>query len=124
MPPKALIKTLPALLGLLLLITGPETLSRPEIVRAGLAYYSDDYVLDAGVNDLAEEKNIEEVYQFYTYYEARYDTKGRVILFKEYKRGNVILEEAYVYENDSDKPTLKTVSAAGEKPKTLRLENP
>jgi hypothetical protein len=36
------------------------------------------------VRDIVAEKNYEEIYQFYTYYEVSYDVKARVKIFKEY----------------------------------------
>jgi hypothetical protein len=52
------------------------------------------------VRDIAAEKNYEEVYQFYSYYEAIYDANERVVVFKEYKRGDVIREDRYRYGSD------------------------
>ena len=74
--------------------------ARPEKIRAGHSYYSDDYVVTGLVRDIAAEKNYEEVYQSYTFYEAIYDEAGRVVIFKEYKRGEVIRVESYRYEPD------------------------
>jgi len=99
----------------------PQAMSRPEKIKEGISYYSNDYVESGGVNDLAEDKNLEEVYQFYTYYEARYDAIGRILVFKEYKQGKVILEEQYDYEEDSPKPEAKTVLIAGEEPMTVKI---
>ena len=74
--------------------------ARPEHVRPGHSYYSDDYVVDGLVRDIAEERNLEEVYQSYTYYEAVYDEAGRVAIFKEDKRGERIRSEEYRYGGD------------------------
>lgn len=71
--------------------------ARPEKIRPGHAYYSDEYQVQGGVRDIVGEKNYEEVYQFYTYYEVVYDTAGRVVTFKAYKRGKVIRTEEYRY---------------------------
>ncbi len=92
------------LLAILLIITSNAALlpagtasARPERIRQGISYYSDDFVVSGLVRDLAEEKNYEEVYQFYTYYEAIYDDRERVVTFKEYERGELILTDEYRY---------------------------
>jgi len=74
--------------------------ARPEKIRAGHSYYSDDYVEAGLVRDIAAEKNYEEVYQFYGYYEAIYDAAGRVVTFREYERGDPIRTEEYRYAPD------------------------
>lgn len=71
--------------------------ARPEKLRAGYSYYSDGYSVERGVSDLAEEKNYEEVFQSYRYYEARYDQAGRVVHFAEYVRGERVRSEEYRY---------------------------
>ena len=114
---------LSALFGLALVTAPPHALSRPEIVREGISYYSNDYVQTGEVRDLADEKNIEEVFQFYTYYEASYDARGRVIVFKEYKKGNVIYEERYSYNDEGDTPGTKTVLVPGKEPQVVRFGN-
>jgi hypothetical protein len=73
-------------------------IARPERIKPGMSYYSDDFVEEGRIRDLAEEKNYEEVYQFYTYYEALYDANARVVVFKEYRRGEVIRTERYRYD--------------------------
>jgi len=65
-------------------------------------YYSDDFVVAGLVHDLAAEKNYEEVYQFYSYYEVIYDAQERVTIFKEYKRGELIRTEEYRYQPSGD----------------------
>jgi hypothetical protein len=74
--------------------------ARPERIRAGHSYYSDDSVEAGLVRDIAAEKNYEEVYQLYGYYEAIYDAAGRVVTFREYKRGDPIRTEEYRYAPD------------------------
>jgi hypothetical protein len=114
---------LSALFGLTLVTTPPHALSRPEKVREGISYYSNDYIQMGEVRDLADEKNLEEVYQFYTYYEASYDARGRVIVFKEYKKGNVIYEERYIYNDEGDTPGTKTVLVPGKEPRVVHIRN-
>ncbi len=115
--------TLSALFGLTLMTTSPYALSRPEIVREGISYYSNDYIQMEEVRELADEKNLEEVYQFYSYYEASYDARGRVIVFKEYKKGNVIHEEQYFYNDEGDTPEMKTVLVPGKEPQVVHIRN-
>ncbi len=73
--------------------------ARPEIMQEGISYYSNEYFQEGEVKDLVAERNYEEVYQFYTYYEVVYDSAGRVKVFMEYKQGEVILEEHYQYND-------------------------
>ena len=93
-------------LAILLLLTSYVALhpagpagARPERIKPGISDYSDDFVVADLVCDLADEKNYEEVYQFYSYYEAVYDTQKRVVLFKEYKRGELIRTDEYRYRS-------------------------
>jgi hypothetical protein len=76
--------------------------ARPEHIRPGISYYSDAFLVAGLVHDLAAEKNYEEVYQFYSYYEAIYDAQERVVIFKEYKRGELIRTEEYSYRASGD----------------------
>jgi len=77
-----------------------ESAARPETIRPGHSYFSDDYVINGLVRDIVGEKNLEEVYQFYSYYEVVYDDSERVVRFTEYKRGEVLVVETYRYEAD------------------------
>lgn len=92
--------------GLLLILWVSSASARPEVIRPDVSYYSDDYVQQGVVRDIEIEKNYEEIYQFYTYYEVIYDSSERVRVFREYKRGSVIHEEHYRYEKDSVMRTL------------------
>ena len=80
-----------------LLLVAQPVQSRPEVIRAGIKYYSDEYFEDGLVRDIDGEKNYEEIWQHYTYYEVIYDAQGRVTVFKEYKQGTVIYEAHYRY---------------------------
>jgi hypothetical protein len=80
-----------------LLLIAPAVQSRPEVIRADMKYYSDEYFDEGIVRDIEGEKNYEEIYQHYTYYEVIYDSLGRVKVFKEYKQGTVIYEALYRY---------------------------
>ena len=88
-------------LALLLMGSASLAYSRPEVIRADVPYYSDDYIQQGVVRDIESEKNYEEIYQFYTYYEVIYDSSERVKVFREYKKGNIIHEERYQYNKDS-----------------------
>ncbi|MCP5058701.1 MAG: hypothetical protein GY937_18525 [bacterium] len=82
--------------GLLLaLLVSSAAVAGPEDVRPGQPYYSDDFVIEGLVRDIAAEKNYEEVYQFFRYYEAVYDEAKRVVTFREYVRGELALTEEY-----------------------------
>ncbi len=74
--------------------------ARPERIKPGLSYYSEDYSTVDKVSDIAEEKNYEEVFKNYEYYEAVYDDKKRVKTFRAYKRGEIVLTKRYFYRPD------------------------
>jgi hypothetical protein len=76
--------------------------ARPESIRPGVSYYSDEFVAVGLVHDIVAEKNYEEVFQLYSYYEAIYDERERVVVFKEYKRGQLIRTEEYRYRSSGD----------------------
>ncbi len=86
-----------ALVALAVLFAVGSASARPEKIRPGHSYYSDGTRIEGLVRDIGEEKNYEEVYQRYRYYEAVYDEAGRIVLFKEYVRGEVIRTEEYRY---------------------------
>jgi hypothetical protein len=96
--------------------------ARPETIRAGESYYSDEYAEDVEqklVRDLGTDKNYEEVYQHYAYYEAIYDAQERVIVFIEYKRGEVLRREEYAYAPNGALST-RTVKRPGHPPDITR----
>ncbi len=95
------------------------THARPEKIQPGVSYYSDDSVANGLVHDIAQEKNYEEVYQFYTYYEAIYDEKQRVVVFIEYKRGDVLRRDEYVYD-DAGALMTRTSKRPGKEPEVTR----
>ena len=105
-----------------LTLLAPAVHSRPEVIRAGMKYYSDEYFENGLVKDIEAEKNYEEIYQHYTYYEVIYDSRERVTVFKEYKQGAVILEERYRYV--SDPPSVeRTVLLPGKPPQVTRSQD-
>ncbi|MCP4296842.1 MAG: hypothetical protein GY786_14670, partial [Proteobacteria bacterium] len=53
--------------------------ARPEIIVEGQIYYSDEIDEEAEIKELVSEKNYEEVYRNYTYYEAVYDQQKRLV---------------------------------------------
>ena len=73
---------------------------QPYEIRPDFSYYSDEYSIRDGISELGEEKNYEEVYQFYNYYEAVFDDKGHIVTFRAYKQGVVEFSEAYFYADD------------------------
>lgn len=74
--------------------------ARPEVIRADTSYYSDELVESGSVRDIGPERNYEEVFKRYTYYEVIYDSDERVIRCLEYKRGDVIRTDHYRYAED------------------------
>ncbi|MBW1843999.1 MAG: hypothetical protein JRJ05_06620 [Deltaproteobacteria bacterium] len=74
--------------------------ARPETIRAGVSYYSDELVESGPVRDIGVERNYEEVFKLYRYYEVLYDEIERVVRCLEYKRGDVIREDTYRYAAD------------------------
>jgi hypothetical protein len=74
--------------------------ARPETIRAGVSYYSDELVERGPVRDIGVERNYEEVFKLYRYYEVLYDESERVVRCLEYKRGDVIREDTYRYAAD------------------------
>jgi len=74
--------------------------ARPESIRAGVSYYSDELVESGPVRDIGVERNYEEVFKLYSYYEVLYDESERVVRCLEYKRGAVIREDTYRYAED------------------------
>ena len=74
--------------------------ARPETIRAGVSYYSDELIESGSVRDIGAERNYEEVFKLYSYYEVVYDESERVVRCLEYKRGEVIREDTYRYAAD------------------------
>lgn len=83
----------------------------PYEIKAGVPYYSDEYTVNNGVSELGEEKNYEEIYQYYNYYEAIFDSEKRIVTFKAYERGNVEFSESYHYD-DEGRLTKKMITNA------------
>jgi hypothetical protein len=97
---KSVLRVTTLLTSLVLLGLAVEAVARPETIRPGHSYYSDAYVTRGLVRDIVGEKNLEEVYQFYSYYEVVYDESERVVRFTEYERGEVLAMERYRYGAD------------------------
>lgn len=94
--------------------------ARPEKIRAGVSYYSDELVEAGSVRDIGAERNYEEVYQFYSYYEVLYDEHERVVRCLEYKRGELIREDTYRYSNDGSL-LEHTIEVPGEPAKSVPI---
>ena len=97
-----------------------QAVARPQVMRPGVSFYSDEYVEKDGVFDIGPEKNYEEVYNNYAYYETVYDTAGRVIKFVEYVRGEVERVEHYLYSAEGE-PVEKTVVGRDGKKSKVKL---
>ncbi len=80
-------------------LTAPAS-ARPETIRAGVSYYSDELIESGPIRDIGAERNYEEVFQLYRYYEVLYDESERVVRCLEYKRGELIREDTYRYAAD------------------------
>ncbi len=107
-----------AVLVLAACLLSPLAQARPEKIKAGISYYSDEVLLHGQTQDLVGEKNYEEVYLLYTYYEVIYDESDRVKLFKEYERGELIRSESYEYDK-SGKLKTKEIRRPGEPTETV-----
>jgi hypothetical protein len=93
-------------------------------IRPDHSYYSDELAEPTNqglVRAIGAEKNYEEIYQFYTYYEVVYDGGGRVVLFREYKRGEVTRIEKYRYD-DSGSLVMRVVSQPGEEDEATMID--
>jgi hypothetical protein len=98
--------------------------SEQREIRPGDSYYSDELAEPTNrglVRVLGPEKNYEEVFQFYTYYEVVYGEGERAVLFREYKRGEVIRTEEYRYD-DSGSLTMRIVARPGEEDEVTVVE--
>ncbi|MHC4103153.1 MAG: hypothetical protein ACYSW1_19980 [Planctomycetota bacterium] len=110
-----------ALVTSILVFAVGSAAARPEKIRPGHSYYSDGARVEGLVRDIGDEKNYEEVYQRYRYYEAVYDEAGRVVLFKEYVRGDVIRTEEYRYGAEGAL-VERVVRKAGEPPESTAVD--
>lgn len=81
------------------LILGMASVSeaRPENIKPGLSYFAEDYETKNNISEITVEKNFEEVFKNYEYFESVYDDNKRVKIFRAYKRGDVVLTEHYTY---------------------------
>jgi hypothetical protein len=78
----------------------PLAEARPETIRAGVSYYSEELIENGPIRDIGVERNYEEVFERYTYYEVVYDESERVIRCLTYKRGSVTRKDTYRYAAD------------------------
>ncbi|MCP4001888.1 MAG: hypothetical protein GY727_13350 [Gammaproteobacteria bacterium] len=72
----------------------------PYLIEAGMSYYSDEYSISNDIAELGEEKNFEEVYQNYNYYEAVFNSQEQIVIFKAFTQGVVEFSETYFYDED------------------------
>jgi len=115
----------PLIFGLILVPHALPSLAqaRPEAIRAGISYYSDELVENGPVRDIGPERNYEEVFKLYTYYEVVYDTSERVIRCLEYKRGDLIRTDHYRYAADGTL-TEHLIEVPGEPAESVPLPVP
>ena len=91
--------TISAIVMIILLV--PQVgISKPEKIKPGVIYYSDETEEVDGIEDLIGEKNFEEVYRNYTYFEAVYDQQKRISILKEFERGELIRTVRFQYHSD------------------------
>lgn len=109
-------------ISLLLAVLPVKAGARPAKIKPGIAYYADDYTVKEGIAELGEERNYEEVYKNYEYYEAFYDEQDRIKIFRAYKRGEVVWEERYFYHPDGS-AAKKEVMKKGKPRETVPLDN-
>ncbi len=92
------------IMALVILLSSPAVFSadqfQPYEIKAGMSYYSDEYTTHNDISALGEEKNIEEVYQNYNYYEAIFDDQERIVIFNAYEKGLIEFSETYSYDGD------------------------
>ncbi len=100
---------LSAVLFLLSAVAYSEGEFKPYKIRPGISFYSNEHSVQNGISQLGEEKNFEEVYQNYNYYEAVFDAQERMVIFKAYKQGSIVFSENYVYEGEDKAPARKVV---------------
>ncbi len=108
---------------LLIFMTGisSDAISRPENIKPDLSYYADDYTFKENIAELGEEKNYEEVFKNYEYYETIYDEERRPLLFRAYKRGDIIWTEHYFY-GDNGKLIKKEITKHGKPEKIIHFK--
>ncbi|MDH3975900.1 MAG: hypothetical protein OEV42_16625 [Deltaproteobacteria bacterium] len=85
--------------AILILAVTSISQARPETIKPGLSYFAEDYETKNNISEITVEKNFEEVFKNYEYFESVYDEKKRVKIFRAYKRGDVILTEHYHYDS-------------------------
>ncbi len=109
-----------AMLGLLL---GPVcAYAKPANIKPGLSYYSEEYIVVGDQYTLAEERNLEEVFKNYNYYEGVYDELERIKIFKAYKRGKIDFTEVYFY-NEAGNMVRKIVTDSDNKKNSIEFDS-
>ena len=86
------------------------TTASPETIKPGILHYADEYEVEGNVARLGEERNYEEVFKNYNYYEAAYDKQKRIILFRSYKKGDIEWEELYSYHPEGGLASRRTIN--------------
>ncbi|MDH5719144.1 MAG: hypothetical protein OEZ13_00850 [Spirochaetia bacterium] len=83
--------------------------SRRDRIKPNLPYYSDRFIKNGMALEIGAEKNYEEVYRNYEFYEAKYDENKRVIEFKTYEKGEISFMERYFYDEKTQKLLKKEI---------------
>ena len=94
--------------------------ARPENIKPDINYYADDYTVENEVSELGEERNYEEVFKNYEFYEAVYDDQKRVKIFRCYKKGGVEWTEKYTYHPNGN--LAKKLIVRGKDIETIEYE--
>ncbi len=115
---KSLCITLFVLLGTALC---GDIAAKPERIKPNQPYYADEFTRDGEIAELGEERNYEEVFKNYQYYEAIYDEQERPTLFRAYRRGEPEWTERYFYD-EQGKLIRKVVERPGKPAEILRFD--
>ncbi len=98
-------------------------IARPERIVPNQPYYADEFAMEGEIAELGEERNFEEVFKNYEYYEAIYDERERPILFRAYRRGEILWTERYHYD-EQGKLIKKEIIRQGKPPETIHFGAP
>jgi len=98
-----------------------DTLSRPEKIKPNISYYAEEFTIKGNIAELGEERNYEEVFKNYEYFETIYDEQERPSIFRAYKRGEITRTERYFY-NSNGELVKKEIAEQGKPLKTLHFK--
>jgi len=95
--------------------------AEPEHIKPNQPYYADEFTMDGEIARLGEERNYEEVFKNYEYYEAIYDELKRPVIFRAYRRGEEAWSERYFYDPQG-KLIKKEIVREGKPTETRRFD--